>query len=1128
MPLRRREARVVQGEGRTRSAGGAEARRRAETTMSCERTAWKGVPRRTGRRGQTLILAIGILLLMVVLGAAFVTMIARNLQRAGRYGATDDALALALAGIQYAAQQFRTSELGSDWRPRPTEVLWRTPAPPNLPPTPLVPPHPRFGATLEAAELRELDPDRQWLSDGGTFRNPYVRISTGRGRFLLRVTYLPRYRVASRASTTDDEFDPNSGVIHVESIGRPGEFDANDPTFFALDLSDADQGTLRKVEAFLPLGLVDQLRWITNVTGERGPAHLGVPPFVTADGRALSHPTLFQGAIRSDVDLQFEGRNVVRLYPARGDALVVKGRLLLSTRGNDSSPAEAAEPPLRVEPLADTGNDPSIPAWPPGGPAVIPPDRQDDNPADDTMLVSIPITELAARDDAQLRAVLAQSILLTQGGDVQTVIRDERQLRQEGEDLTRSVRLQGPPRLDQLDPATGVNRYFRLTALSGGTIEVQDTDGTGTRLVNAGQYSLTDQALPPQIRARGLYLDNWGDIQIPHDRHRIKSIWMNPRAPEAQKYGWSDDLTAFLPRVEEEGVSHPIAEVQLTRVLETTDNGTRLKPVLRITRYDRDQREQNLPPENGRSYDRKFYRLEAVTAGSDGGAGRLVPVGTTRDFDWPENGVFYAEGSIRVRGVAGVPFDGDTAQSIEETRPRPLTIVSNGTIYVEGNLLAETPGWQLALMARDYVTLNPTALWRLRPSTDVGPATPDVPGEPGRGFHYLLNQGSHLDFSMSAAANLLSGVLHLRHSGQAGETPLTAVVLNLPFLSPVPAPWPDWARDRYDFGANIPPVAPPLPDPPYSGLSALHYLFREISPGDPNHWHESDRRSAEGAPDHERKTFYLPGLTSSGGPLPRGLEATFRLEVPPKDLVDPALIGNDQPYWLSRLALLPADRPLPVRVEAVIYAFTGSFFVIPPPYFNQEEADTRGGMLATGVRAPGTLPRNLDLDPNGVAVAQQYPFYGEPLNVDIQVVGAITENMPAAPHEVAEWTRRTWTADLDGDPTNGNADNLPTVWPTPNPDDPSTWVARGRSLFSPRLAFRYDYNLQRMVRVRVLATGRELVAWSAPDSALRPPGVPLLNTVILDALTTQNSYVELLPLLPRLPAGTLVYEGNPL
>ena len=62
-------------------------------------------------------------------------------------------------------------------------------------------------------------------------------------------------------------------------------------------------------------------------------------------------------------------------------------------------------------------------------------------------------------------------------------------------------------------------------------------------------------------------------------------------------------------------------------------------------------------------------------------------------FAWPQNGVIFGEGNLRVRGTATDP-------------PRSLTIVSQNNIYIEGSLSAGTK--KIALLAKKNVVLNPT------------------------------------------------------------------------------------------------------------------------------------------------------------------------------------------------------------------------------------------------------------------------------------------------------------------------------------------------------------------------------------------------------------------------------------
>ncbi len=1082
---------------------------------------------RSGRRGQTLIMALSILFLMTILGAAFITLVLNNLRRVTRQDDTQDALTVALAGLQYAANQFRTSADGADWRPRPTEQFWRTPVPPAIPPIPVNPPDTtgqfdRDGNNfLDAAEIRQMDPDYELLSDSGTFRRPFVRVPTGRGRCLLRVTYLPAFRpgsAASEAAGMSDEYDTNSGSLLIESIGRPGEFDPNDPTFLRNPTEAKPQGPSRKVVAQVPIGLLSQLWWITNHTNERGPASLGVPAFEQpniapgqpAQEALTEFPTVFQGSIRSNVSVRFQGRNVLRVYPSRGEGLFVKGDISFGPQANrDPNDVMVNEPELRIDVLADAGGPNAAPTNTP----LVPQDFQDDNPADDTLHVSQPALPSSA-PTAAFDASPFQN-LQTQGGSRVRVVHDERHLRTDTENRARSTRIVEAPRLEQIDPATGVSRWRKLTRDSGGKFDLQLPDGS-TRAVNSGWYGLTDINLPGVVRARGLYLDNFGDIQYPDDRRRVKNEWLQ-RDP--QRNGWFGDY--YIPAVRDgaTGQQREIADVLLTRVINPA-NG-QLIPVIRVRRFDPDTRQMNLPV--GAPTDPRLFYTPNVSATTPIGAtGSLTNPTQFRDFAYPENGVFFTEGSIRVRGTVGMPGG-----------PRQLTIVSGGTIYVDGNLTRGDGASTVALLAQDFVCLNPTAFTRVEPGSDVVVEPHSWDSETGLPdkWHFSLPQDRRMDFSVTSARPLTSAVLHMQHSAIEGDASSeTSVALFRPAPAAGPRPWPDWSLDRVNFGQDLFGTSTPQ----------LFYLFHQFSAGVTPGYAESNFLSRQGQPGNfEIKSFILPQVATGGG-LPAGMEGRFRILCGPRDDATGQAVPtqNGQPYWLSRVALLPTDGPLSVKVEAVIYAYTGSWFVIPPPFFNTRPEDSRFRYLLSNQRHEATQPdQGLNADPRSANGPLLPPFYNEPLNVDIQVIGAVNENFPAEPSDVARWSSRLWVGNLDRNRGDGTPDNDPTVWPPPNPDDPSTFLARGRALFSPRLTYRYDGLLRRLVRVRFLRPyaanqmRTEEIAWVAPPPAggNYPTNVTArrLTAIVSEALAN-NSYVELLPMCPHLPTGPLLYQGNPL
>jgi len=1054
----------------------------------CSVSEKKSLPVAGRRRGQTLVVALAILFLMVLLGALFVTMVVRNLQRVTRQGEGEETLTLALAGLQYAAQQFRSSESGADWRPRGVDRLWQTRTPP-----------PPSATDPDPAATRLRDPDYVWLSDNGTFENPFIRVQTGRGRFLLRVTYLPRFRFASRNSETagiPDEYDPNSGTIQIESIGRSGEVDVNDPTTLRRPgLADykAIPGQFHKVEAYVPVGLVDQLWWITNVTNERGPAAMGVPPFKDGNGREVEYASLFEGSIRSNVSVQWHGRNVVRVYPARAEGMSVKGSILFSSRAND--PTTANEPQLRIDVMDDDGgnaqtgtDDPNATA---AAPPTVRPDNQNDNPRDD---VRIAVRGMDG-DPSPTYPQLDPIPVRTSGSPAplpadRILIADDKHLRTDQDLTAHSVRTREAPALNQVDPVTGINRWLRLTRDSGATVSVTSADGSETRVVNTGWYGLTDATLPAHVRAQGLYIDNHAEIQYPTDPSRVKRDWLRSGTDDPRNTGWIADY--YIPSVREGSSTHPITDLFLTR-----DGGGR--PVIEVTQSYQDVRQMNLRPDTGRG--RLFYQLTGLNPA--GNAGRFTPVGTSRQFDYPANGVVFAEGSIRIRGTIGT-----------EALAKQLTVVSGGTIYIEGNLLKGHRASFLGLLAHDYVTLNPTAFTRIRPGEEVV-LEPDAFGPSGQptSYHFTIQQGSDFDFSINPAEALNEVMLHVKHSA-VHEDPNSRTWLSL---------YRPNGGGKYDFGANTPadPAGVTPPVPPYSGINQLFYMFRDLSAGelrdipfqDPVNWAESRFQTPGGSPaNFERKSFRIDS------PLVAGQDNNFRMVVGEVPLItdageDPAASG--QPYWLSRLALLPTDRPLPIRIEAVIYAYRGSWFVIPPPFFNDNPEDTRAKAVAdttangTPHRPLGTFPRYTD----------QHPFYNEALNIEIDLKGAISENMPAAPHEKARWMNQLYVDDRG--PYDPAAFPLPSTGQTP--------------LFRPNIRYRFDHDIRRMVRARlvqsadptVAPTGYEEIVWTAPTTA-PPPGMRTLDQFISNTAVPAGSFVETMPVLPRLPAGRVIYEGNPL
>jgi len=1040
------------------------------------------------RRGQTLILALAVLFLLIVVGAIFVGMIARNLSRSQASRRVSRSEALAWAGIRFAAQEFNSSVDGADWTPLPNEDLWRTPqAPP--PPNPLPNPPPPT-----PAEQRLLDPDYPWLSDGGTFNHPYVRYRNGDGRFLLRVTYLPSFRPERPGDTYPTRFDPNSMMVHVEAIGRPGIIEPNDPTTLLSERSNPNWkpgqilGEFRKVEAWAPIGLVDQLLWITNRTNERGPAHLGIPPLLINNpdpAAAQTQPeiatkyddepddgrdntgTSFYGSIRCDNDLVIHGDTSFNIYPARQERVAVSGTITQQSTGNQA-------PTVTVVLRRCGANDPD---WI---------DHQEDELKNDFTQ-----NQLEGPSGTQQFNPLA---LLGFGG--QGFYADNQYLQNLNLSATESTRAVTSPDLAQANATTGVSRYAQLTRDSG-TSTPATAEGE-QRNVNTGWFGYalaTNPNTPNRAQPEwknppaGLYLDNFGDIQYPDDRKAVVDEWLRNGQADVSRTGWVGQF--YVPSVRESGTVHPIAELEFTRA--ALFAGGPVVDAIRMTRYDVDSRKMNFGPAAGRT--RIFYAPQIDATGNF--AGNYFPVGPSALFAYPANGVVFCEGSVRVRGT--IP------------EGKQVTVASNGTIYIEGNLLRgnlhlpDVPHSTaaLALLAHDYVTLNPTLFTRVQPSDDaVLEADQHSPGEDPSQWHYSIPQSGYMDVSLQNAG-LMDGsdglpaayLLHLQQTAQAEDSNShTVVQMRLgPSLNQL-APWPD------------PLQAVPLSNDPWN----YHFFF---FPPQFNNYNFSNAQSAPGGTvNYERKSFRLAADGQGIDPA-AGAMQFLRFFVPPLNMgggqgqgvagsVPPG--SQAQPWWVSRIAAIPMNKPLQLEIHAVMYAQTGSWFVIPPPWFNEQPGDTRANFTASGIRVNGTRP----------AITGSYPFYHEPLNMDIAVYGAITENTTAESADQVTWTKRVWT-------------KVPEV----GSPDRQTWDNQTPG-FHPRIRYLYEPDLRRIVRYRILATGQEGVAYSAPAKRTYPQiitdppaGVPTVDELIT-AAKGNNSYVVTLPLLPKLPASPVLFEGG--
>src|SRR5688572_14845097 len=143
---------------------------------------------RRGQDGQTLLIAMLVLGVLLVLGLVFIGLISRNIRSASRMNERSRATDLAEAGVRYAHFQLLHSELGADWLPSMTDV---GAGPTSVDPDVLyLRPAPYLNATNGPLGLR-YGADPQVDLGGPDGLGPFTRVNFDGGRALVRVRYAP-------------------------------------------------------------------------------------------------------------------------------------------------------------------------------------------------------------------------------------------------------------------------------------------------------------------------------------------------------------------------------------------------------------------------------------------------------------------------------------------------------------------------------------------------------------------------------------------------------------------------------------------------------------------------------------------------------------------------------------------------------------------------------------------------------------------------------------------------------------------------------------------------------------------------------------------------------------------------
>lgn len=870
--------------------------------------------RQAARRGQSIIIALLVLLLLGIAGGLFITIVARNLINARRSARVGSADAYARAGITFADSRLTNSLEGADWRPPLQYPLAQPPTeqkerdrynlifPPNVPLAP------------------DADPDKAYFDAG------YARYNTGAGRFLLRVTYDPVNLNNSTGAL------PPGKYLKIESIGREGVIEMLDPTTYG---NNKTPERLQSYQvAYKPIGITDFARFETNPDKRSDIANLGVisrqydadsdggiatpgvydfntsatPPtlqlypvlttYGTADaylrntttGNLLPNPTAGTGqaapagdtlvpgggSLQANMSTRFFGKNVFYLNPLVNapplgqDTLAVAGDILLDNYNKDASPDN------KTLDINKNGQQAAV------------------------MVNPVSLTNLTGASTQFVYPSVSGQFTTDNG-----LVRDG----SSGNDaagLPRSISRLDPPVTDGQDSATQLPRYKALAMTS-----LPRTVSATKTVFPAGssQYGY----------GRDIYVDNTADVQDDSQSvgggSNLTDEWLHGAANASTSPSESGKGTWNGPVYSPSGVT-----ISLGAVVGVDANN---KPIYGISLLRDDGKWKN---PDGTDGNEPLLRVPYSDLDRD-------RTGAASD----NNIVIYAEGNVRVFGVLS-PDEG-TAQSPPRAA-RHITIVSRRTAYIEGNLLKGSPQSSISVLAHDYVCINTTQFLAGPQPNDADALLPKADQTTGKYSYSLANTDTltqDVSFGFTGSVPYL-GNTALYISGTSNTTDTTG--------DPAVADFSLQSANLYNLNINF----------------------------------------GQGT---ETRTTY-PGISAATTGLGSGDIARLTLKRDTNGTGDPQV---------ERLAVLPMD----IRIEAVLFAQTRSFFVIPGDWFNTDGDDNLERLTSTttpSARAAFAATPGLDDD------KKRYPLYGQPIDLKITVYGSVSEARPADIAAQSEWMRK--------------------------------------------------------------------------------------------------------------------------
>lgn len=1050
-------------------------------------SATANVMKRTRREGgQTLIIALLVLGVLLILGFVFLGLISRNIATGVRAQQRSVANDLAEAGIRFAHGQLLTNALGADWRVQPT------------------------------VGLTALDPDFNFLKPGGPDGlGSYGRVDFDAGRALVRARYGPSDANIFTTNPAGPLRIPGraKNYIIIESVGKPGKVNVNDPTIANDARGVRERVQSRKLIAFASIGITEQAFFVTNKFNMSRAIEIGAPnelglKYSDQVGAPLPLPDVKIPVQFGDMQLLPTLAGGISLTPVPyGASMYFNGDVVL--HGDVTA--------FMNRYLGDGINAAGSIVGADNANAVLRINGADVNGAGNWVPLTATLTNTGATSLDSHNPQFSTAFGLLKDGVT-------------GADsigFTRGSRRKEPPSFLNVDPVTQEMVYRQMSRDSGVVGPAGNTGAFGL-----GQSVYVNNASDRQNRT-----DEQGR-EVAETSESLTFDWLNPNNGQAGS-GWQGAF--YVPR---------------GAYLQLVPDGFL---ILRDSRGPASERTWRNPDGSDTTNPTIRYRVGREVAGgqvfvinSVTNAGIINQANPDYTQGQPFTGVVYFEGNVRVRGT--IPTDVQ------------MTIVSGGSIYIEGSVtkgivenqvsnpaLATSTGNRLnrstlsmaMLAAKDFVAVNTSQFFGPAPTqvieevndlpsaSEFNPvrmrraATPGFPSSYNFRTELLMdpnngnpaNPSTWKPFSSTyqefGSTNFIDPGLMMTHTMDDGPASNSFLSLDINFGITAPGRQ-DW---QYLFDLNrVPAVTPINVFDPYQKNNASDYAPYAtpgvIEPGYGAAQQDRGKVYGIGAESWQRyskfETTFFPIAESAGfggayGGFPaipiKPEHGTYNLLAQEtnefnwrfNDIAgDPS---ND--YLIARAAMVPND----VRIEASIYAEEGSFFVIPSPWFNPNPNDRRDAYLAR-VNAVGVAQAQAERYEN-YGAAPVTPFYGEPIDVKVTIVGAVSQNMTAPMSQQGEWLKKWgWIPRFIGDvrdPGTGNNRLIPQQHVPAGFDLTS-------DLYVPNLVITYD---------PALGSGR---AW---DPANPSPFSPANPAIRVDALG------RMLAPMPRLPVSpTLAYFGE--